>query len=104
MIHNILIVQQKAVDKEKTKLVLISNIITYLLEPTKTNYIAVFTPLGQLLKTYSINVTLNDLRLLKQTKSNNDILYNLADIIKNHTGYNNNLLFLLKNLITHYGK
>ncbi len=100
-VFEILRKQPKVQNTEFTKIVFIHSVTTYLLNKTKTNFVALLAPLGSLLNTFHIQVPINDLKALKRTYTTNDVLIQLAEIIINSSGYNDNLLVLLKTLITY---
>ena len=100
-IYEILRKQKRVQNTEFTKIVFIHSVTTYLLNKTKTNFVALLSPLGSLLNTFHIQVSTNDLKALKRKYTTNDVLIQLAEVIINNSGHNDNLLVLLKTLITY---
>ena len=100
--------QPKVQNIELTKIVFINSVTTYLLNKDETSFNAILKPLGSIINTYHINISINDLKLLKQKFTIKDILFKLGEIITNNDGYKNNLIPFLRILITFknlgYGK
>ncbi len=100
-IYQILKIQKRVENPEFTKIVLIHAVTTYLLDKNTTNFVEILKPCGALLNTFHVQVSSNSLKPLKRKYSAKDILNQLAEIIINHSGYENNLLVFLKTLITY---
>lgn len=99
MIYNIIRQQKKTNDPIRTKTELVYMVTGYLL--FDNNFNDLLRPLGQLLITYRVVISKNDLAPLKINISKNDVLTQLAKVILNTDGYDKNLLALLKTLITY---
>lgn len=93
--------QPKVQNLELTKIVFLNSVTTYLLNKDEITFKAILKPLGTILNTYHIQVTINDLKVLKRKFTIKDILFKLGEIIINNDGYKNNLIPFLRILITY---
>lgn len=93
--------QPKVQNLELTKIVFLNSVTTYLLNKNETTFNAILKPFGSIINTYHISISINDIKPIRKRISKQDILIHLAKVILNESGYNINMLALLKYLVTY---